>query len=631
MTIGVLVLEPDDRRLLLESLRPPIGYELDHALGTTFTLDLLALLTAPMAFTLFDSEGEDGGPPTDPVTLLRAVREYGDRVTIFCQGGQIAVPPHDQLLFANLEGSIYQVNLTGRLFHPKVWLLRFVAAEQPVRYRLLCLSRNLTFDRSWDTVLRLDGELTARRNAFSANHPLGDFFAALPDMRLKPRLPVQRLEQLTRMEREVRRVAFESPEGFDPAINFWPRGLDDYKKAWPFQGDIRRMLVISPFIGPKALTDLAQSGEGHVLVSRPESLDKLADRKVLQSFDVRQMDPATEFDIPQDEEASGEVTTEAETLRGLHAKVYAADKGMRASIWVGSANATDAGLRQNVELLIELQGSRWHCGVDAVLDGKGNGADSFGSLLTLYDLSVEPTPPDPALEKLEESVEALRLAFARQRMILSVEAPKTDGDYSLELIGPRPDWPKLARGMKVSAWPITRNPGEAKTRLKPTHDQVLARFDAMPATALTPFIAFEIDAKAGGLSHSIRFALHLPLRGAPRGRREDILRALLNDRDRILRYLLLVLAETGGASALAPDVIEALSAPSSSETGGRGTFDLPLLEGLLRALDGDQAKLEQIDRLLTDLEQTGAVSDLLPDGFRDVWDPIWAARRKVPR
>ncbi len=110
------MLEPDDRRLLLESLRPPIGYELDHALGTTFTLDLLALLTAPMAFTLFDSEGEDGGPPTDPVTLLRAVREYGDRVTIFCQGGQIAVPPHDQLLFANLEG----LRLPGQLARPSL-------------------------------------------------------------------------------------------------------------------------------------------------------------------------------------------------------------------------------------------------------------------------------------------------------------------------------------------------------------------------------------------------------------------------------------------------------------------------------------------------------------------------------
>ena len=111
------------------------------------------------------------------------------------------------------------------------------------------------------------------------------------------------------------------------------------------------------------------------------------------------MDPATEFDIPQDEEASGELAAESETLRGLHAKVYAADRGMRASIWVGSANATDAGLRQNVELLIELHGTRWQCGVDAVLDGKGNGADSFGSLLTPYDVSVEPTPTDSRARK----------------------------------------------------------------------------------------------------------------------------------------------------------------------------------------------------------------------------------------
>jgi hypothetical protein len=625
------VLEPDDRRLLLESLRPPLGYELDHAVGTTFTLDLLALLTAPMAFTLFDSEGEDGGPPTDPVTLLRAVREYGDRVTLFCQGGQIGVPPHDQLLFANLEDSVYQVNLRGRLFHPKVWLLRFIAPEQPVRYRLLCLSRNLTFDRSWDTVLRLDGELTARKNAFKANHPLGDFFAALAEMPLKPGLPRSRQEKLTQMEREVRRVAFDPPEGFDPRIDYWPRGIEGYKQVWPFQGVIKRMLVISPFIGSNALAELAKVGDDHVLVSRAESLDKLPDREVLQSFDVRNMDAATQFDVPEDDDATPDVAEEAEPLRGLHAKIYAANRGHRASLWVGSANATDAGLRQNVELLIELHGSRWHCGVEAVLDGKANGADSFGSLLTPYDLSVEPTLPDPALEKLEENVEALRLEFARQRMILSVEAPKEGGDYALELVGPKPGWPKLLRGVKVSAWPITRNPGEAKTRVKAAPNQVLARFEAMTTTALTPFVAFEIEATSGQLRHSVSFALHLPLRGAPRGRREDILRALLNDKERILRYLLLVLAETGGAAALAPDVINALAAPPTGEAGSRAALDLPLLEGLLRALDADQAKLEQIDRLLTDLEQSGAVSDLLPDGFREVWDPIWAARAKASR
>ncbi|NJL54257.1 hypothetical protein HC928_03090 [bacterium] len=50
----------------------------------------------------------------------------------------------------------------GGLFHPKIWILRFTAPKQPICYRLLCLSRSLTFERAWDTILRLDGELSDR-------------------------------------------------------------------------------------------------------------------------------------------------------------------------------------------------------------------------------------------------------------------------------------------------------------------------------------------------------------------------------------------------------------------------------------------------------------------------------------
>jgi len=53
------------------------------------------------------------------------------------------------------------------VFHPKVWALRFIAGDGAIGYRVLCLSRNLTFDRCWDTVVTLDGELTDRSNAIS--------------------------------------------------------------------------------------------------------------------------------------------------------------------------------------------------------------------------------------------------------------------------------------------------------------------------------------------------------------------------------------------------------------------------------------------------------------------------------
>src|SRR5919204_4007913 len=119
------MLEPGSRQLLLDSLRPPPGSSLDRAVGTTFSLDLHALLTAPLAFALFDTESADGLP--DPVALLEAVRRHAERIDIFCQAGQIALPEGQyERVLAYVEESVHQVvpDTPGRVFHPKIWVLR---------------------------------------------------------------------------------------------------------------------------------------------------------------------------------------------------------------------------------------------------------------------------------------------------------------------------------------------------------------------------------------------------------------------------------------------------------------------------------------------------------------------------
>ncbi len=80
------MLEPQDRQLLLDALRPPEGYELDFAIGTTYTLDLLALLTAPLGFTLFEMRGVPDAElgSSDALLLLRTLQRFADRMTIFC-------------------------------------------------------------------------------------------------------------------------------------------------------------------------------------------------------------------------------------------------------------------------------------------------------------------------------------------------------------------------------------------------------------------------------------------------------------------------------------------------------------------------------------------------------------------
>ena len=103
------MLRPDERAHLLELLRPPSGCQLDFAVGTTFSLDLISALMLPLSFAFFDWEETDGKLVADPLALLEALRRYGDRFTIFCQSGQIRLLQNYQPLVTFLEPCIYDV------------------------------------------------------------------------------------------------------------------------------------------------------------------------------------------------------------------------------------------------------------------------------------------------------------------------------------------------------------------------------------------------------------------------------------------------------------------------------------------------------------------------------------------
>ena len=200
-----------ERTLLLENLRPPTGYHLRRAVGTSYTLDLIALLTAPLAFTFFDAHDKDGAPVADPVALLEALRRHAEKVTLFCQAGAIVLPRPEQALLAYLEGSVINVQpqQEGGIFHPKVWVLNFESDGKPPIYRVLCLSRNLTFARAWDTCLCLEGRLARRRRGFWRNKPFADLLLALPGLATRP-ISAELREDLVRMAYEVRRVDFQA-------------------------------------------------------------------------------------------------------------------------------------------------------------------------------------------------------------------------------------------------------------------------------------------------------------------------------------------------------------------------------------------------------------------------------------
>ncbi len=388
------MLSPSDRTLLLECLRPPEGYQLDQAIGTTYSLDLLALLTAPLAFTFFDWENEDGEITADPLALLEAVRRHAARMTLFCQSGEIKLPPAGQRLNAYLEDSVVEVTASrGGAFHPKLWLLRFVADEAPVLMRLVCLSRNLTFDKSWDVVVVLDGEVIDRQRAFSQNNPLGDMIAALPSLAVRP-APDRAREVAEQLAAEVRRVQWQLPEGVEELL-FWPLGLSG-REQWPFKGlDERSVLVVSPFVSDGLLKRLGENAKELTVVSRPEELAKL------QTATLSSCRAVYAFD-PQADEADGQPeSSDAPRLSGLHAKVFVIDDGWTGRVLLGSANATNAAFKSNVELLVELAGKKKDFGIDAVL------APGQGKQAGLIDLLQRWIPKEDLVEPAETERQAL--------------------------------------------------------------------------------------------------------------------------------------------------------------------------------------------------------------------------------
>jgi hypothetical protein len=606
------MLEPHSRTLLFDILRPPDDHALDCGIATTYTLDLLALLTAPAAFSLFEADDPAELLKLNSLTLLESLRRYADRLTVFNQAGLIALPkvPFPQFEFLERVVVECRARVPGARFHPKVFVLRFVGPKSSVRYRFACLSRNLTFDRCWDTVLTLEGALVDRRNGFAANHPLADFVAALPELCVRRPVPDVLQERIARIESEVRRVAFEVPEGFDTdAYHFHPLGLNG-TRALPFDRVPGRMLAISPFVSSEGVQRLFKGRSGSQLVSRAESL---ADNE------CRAPEIERYYVIPDVVESEGSVETEEEppTARGLHAKCYIAEAGAKAHVWSGSANATAAGFNGNIEFLVELVGPKARFGIDALFE-QGNGRTSFGNMLEEFI----PPKESEATSHEEEERFAVDVDKVREALVGRAEATVAteESGYLLTL-----RWSEDARvpnDVCVDCRPVTLDVGHARTLLP----DVESHSFLVSLESITSFIAIRVTQQRDGGQFEETFVLNVPLTGAPADRRDRLLRAVIQDRDRFARYLLLLLADEG--FELTDQMIQNERRSANGDSAQHADQLGGLLESMLRTLDREPERLDHVARLVEDVNTQLDAQPLLPERFNEVWAPIWSARQR---
>ena len=172
----------EDRLNYGQLLLPPVGFTLVRAVGTIYSLDLETLMS--VCIVLGIQESTDSSLTKNPFAILKSLQGLSEKLLIFCEAGQIAqMAPEKSPLMLMLDKMIVPVKLKSikgkdiPSFHPKTWTLQYEDANGNQHFRFIVLSRNLTFDRSWDVAVSLDGKMTGGRHRSS--YPIVDFLEYL--------------------------------------------------------------------------------------------------------------------------------------------------------------------------------------------------------------------------------------------------------------------------------------------------------------------------------------------------------------------------------------------------------------------------------------------------------------------
>lgn len=621
------MLEASKRQALTQQLRPPAGFRLSQAVGTTFTLDMTSALSVPLSFVA--GSGEEF---SNPVAVLSALRKVADRVDIFCQAGHIKAPSDASDLLALLEPMVHQVSIQRGLFHPKIWLLEF-ENDTERRYRFLCSSRNLTTDASWDLLVRLDGKpVQGTEDSGPDSGPLARFIAGLPG--LCTVTPVAgRLARVRGLASRLMDVRWDLPEDIH-RLAFRPMGMgEDFEQGSIVAhlrdpenfmalnaktGDAaslgRDKLVISPFLDDKLIGRLQDKlTENLYVYSRDDQLNLLQEQTVANTrTSFRAFD---ELGIPESFE-SGQSNTDdsgtqriADDLTGLHAKAYFCDYDHFTYALLGSANATEAGFTQNVEFLLEMRGAKKRLGVHRIRE-------------SLKDVPFVDYLGTGGAARSEEDVAAFRLEnalrhAAAQRFLLDAVPVAyasanggAGGARNMFTVSVSHGWSpksKFTATLRLLSLP------QPSAVVPPSGGQHEHVFSAIPLADVTPYLVLTLEDPAAELSKSTVIQGHL--RTDPVGRLDEIIARQLDDPQKLRQFLLLFLtpedalagsgtgtgrfAGSGFDGGSTAGLFEAMVGAMAGPDAGSVFPDLKVVMDRLLAFRGDDPEIQQLHALWT--------------------------------
>lgn len=585
-------------------LAPPHGYQLDRAIATTYSADLGALLSIPVALVYAHTlEGDLTGTRFQ---LLEAIKKFSRQVKVYHQMGQLHVPARLNWLHAYLEESLAPLLMSDPFsaFHPKLWIIRYtpiLGSSKPC-FRVIVLTRNLTFDRSWDIAAFLEGNPGKRPN--EDNKPLVDFVRWLDRQD-----PIDGLEPFLE---ELSRVSFPTQEPFEHHA-FHPLGIPGYKKAEFLTRKAKKALVLSPFLHEEALRKLRANVTRQLHVfSRKHELEKMP-ADLLEKLHSYHLDEQIVDGEHLERADDGDPDVQKQDL---HAKLFMLGNTGECTWFLGSANATMAAVTKNIEFMLELKTTVSRARIQRTLNELIGEEDAEGPFV-----HFDPTSGDKSSTEEDEN-QAQSRRFEHALLNSAVKAwvtPSPSGvnydlnlRFDLRLVKKAPDLVVTVQpfNTKQSFRPFRLTPGESCD----------CRFDNIGEVELSRFLHIRIEAKDGELVHE--FLWRVDIDGLPTDRLENILRKIIDSPDKFFDYLRFLLAdEISKEDILKLPEVGSEPVRSADDEAGSWIQELPIYEQLLVTAARSPGKLAEVDEIIQQLASAGDSSKwAIPETFLSFWE-----------
>ena len=323
-----------------ELLTPPEGYIVDYAVGTTYSLDLQALLTVPLAFGFITDLGDDI-ENINKLYTLSAITETKKKFSIFCDAKNIKIPgkKQDPTFHKLLDDCVFTVNKVKASFHPKVWIISFknIDSNKTKIIRVGILSRNLTFDNSFDVAAFVDGSTSSVKNK---NPVLYSFLKFLQNS-----CPSNNhRKMIAKLITNVAKVKeFKCPTPFSNVkFHFFNKG-EKYFTPQSLRENVSGLAIVSPFLSSSVVK------EAFALSERKDGDFK----RLLITMQSQYKAQMTGF---MDEEVLGFCGDDDDSNRDVHAKIIFQERKKELNrLFLGSLNLTYNAFYNNAEFMAEFE------------------------------------------------------------------------------------------------------------------------------------------------------------------------------------------------------------------------------------------------------------------------------------